>query len=304
MKVSILAASVFAITAAMPSYSAVNYTELGEELEIMNSVLETSLRQSSESEAIRFRGLDTSYLAGQGVVFEVATSRGTWGLDFDLRQFIPSAPEAPLPPIIVGDGEHNLVFEVEQEWEHVIEETVRGFEEAFREVHEQMRDVRADAREISWEVRELERRKRDLNFEARTADEERKREIQADLEEIEIELANLKLRQQELTEYADTLEAEQKAQIEKQQQARLEADKAFLATFEEQIGDSLCRFGAGLRALPRDEHISFVLKNFEVNEKRKPQDRVYVFTQANIRECVQEKISADKLLEQAVVYSF
>lgn len=146
--------------------------------------------------------------------------------------------------------------------------------------------------------------KRDLNFEARTADDERKQDIQVDLEEIEVELANLKLRQQELTEYADTLEAEQKAQVEKQQQARLEADRAFLATFEEQIGDSLCRFGSGLRALPRDEHISFVLKNFEVGDKRQAQDRVYVFNQVNIRECVQEKISADKLLEQAVVYIF
>lgn len=304
MKLSILAASVLATTAAMPSFNAVDYAELGEELEIMNSVLETSLRQSSESAAIRFHGLDTTYLAGQGVVFEVTTSRGTWGLDFDLRQFIPRAPKAPLPPIILGDGEHNLVFEVNEEWEHVIEETVREFEDVFREVREQMRDVRSDAREITWEVRELERRKRDLNFEARTADDERKQDIQVDLEEIEVELANLKLRQQELTEYADTLEAEQKAQVEKQQQARLEADRAFLATFEEQIGDSLCRFGSGLRALPRDEHISFVLKNFEVGDKRQAQDRVYVFNQVNIRECVQEKISADKLLEQAVVYSF
>lgn len=304
MKKSILALSMVALGTSLFSHAATQYAELSKELEIMNSVLATTLKQSSQSEAIRFRGLDTSYLAGQGVVFEITTSRGAWGLGLDLRQFIPAAPEAPIPPIIIGDDGHSVSIEFEESWERVVEESVRGLEEAFRDASEQLRDVRSDSRELSWEMRELERRKRDLDFELRKADEERQREAREELQEIEQALAKLASKQSELEQYASTIESERKAKIAEQQRAREAADKAFLASFEEQVGDALCRFGAGLRALPEDEHISFVLKNFSADSQRQSQDRVYVFAQKSVKSCVQERINASKLLENATVYAF
>ncbi|WP_124916904.1 hypothetical protein [Alteromonas flava] len=304
MKKQILMSGMVAMTIALQANAATNYDELRKELEIMDSVLVTAFRQSDNTAAIRFRGLETSYLAGQGVVFEINTSRRRLGLDLDLRRFIPRAPEAPTPPVIIGENGDGISIEITEDWEHMIEDTMRNFEEVFREAHEQMRDVRSDARELEWEARELERRQRDLNFELRSADKERKKELEEELKEIRKSSEKLQARKQELNEYADTLEAEQKAQVEKQREARLQADKAFLSAFEERVGDTLCRFGSGIRALPKNEHISFVLKQFDVDEKRQARDRVYVFTLDQVKSCVQERIDANKLLSNATIYSF
>ena len=296
--------SLLALTLSMTGHAATNYAELNKELEIMNSVLATTLKQTSKEEAIRFRGLETSYLASQGVVFQVSTSRGSWGLNLDLRQFIPGTPTPPSAPIVIGGDGRSFQIEVQEDWEHMIEDTVRQVENVFRESNEQLREIRGEARELSWEMREYERRMRDLNFELRNADDDRKANIQSNLDELNEEIAELKQRQMELEEYASTLETEQKAQVEKQKNAYQQANKAFLSAFEERIADTLCRFGAGLRALPDDEHISFVLKNFHANENTGKQDRIYVFKETDVKSCVQERIDAPELLAKATVYEF
>jgi len=297
-------AGIVALTVSMASHGATNYAELNKELEIMNSVLATTLKQTSKEEAIRFRGLETSYLASQGVVFQVSTSRGSWGVHHDLRSFIPETPVAPSAPLIIGGDGRSIQIEIHDEWEHMIEDTVRQVESLFRESNEQLRDVRGDARELSWEMREYERRMRDLNFELRNTNQERKTEIEQDLQELKAEIAAVKARQQELEEYASTLEAEQKAQMDQQKAAYKKSNKAFLSAFEDRIADTLCRFGAGLRALPDDEHISFVLKGFHAEEKQGKQDRIYVFKETDVKMCVQEKMDAIELLGKATVYEF
>jgi hypothetical protein len=70
------------------------------------------------------------------------------------------------------------------------------------------------------------------------------------------------------------------------------------------MSETLCRFGSGLRGLPENEHISMVLKDFEMDESRERKDRIYVFTRADIVRCVQEKIDANKLLTNANIYQF
>ncbi|WP_124748983.1 hypothetical protein [Alteromonas facilis] len=304
MKFKLITTGLLALSATFTSVAATNYANLSKELEIMDSVLVTSLRQSSNESMVRFRSIETSYLAGQGVVFEVNTSRRGWGIELDIRQFIPSVPVAPAAPVMRSSDEDGMSFEVSEEWEEYIENTVQSFEDAFRANNEQMRDVRDNVRDLEWETRELERRQRDLNFELRTAVNERKAEVEEELKQIRKEAAKLEEKKQELNKYAETIEAEQKEQVEKQRLAKEQANKAFLSSFEDMIGDTLCRFGAGLRALPKDEHISFVLKEFDTDERRKAQDRVYVFAQSQIRACVQEKIDAKELLAQAVVYNF
>lgn len=297
-------AGILALSLSLTSHAVTNYAELNKELEIMNSVLATTLKQTSKQEAIRFRGLETSYLASQGVVFQVSTSRGSWGLQHDLRSFVPDAPSPPSSPLIIGGDGRSIQIEIHDEWEHMIEDTVRQVENLFRESNEQLRDVRGDARELSWEMREYERRMRDLNFELRNTNQERKAEIEQDLAELRAEIAEVKARQQELEEYAATLEAEQKAQMDQQKAAYQQSNKAFLAAFEDRIADTLCRFGAGLRALPDDEHISFVLKGFHAKENQGQQDRIYVFKESDVKKCVQEKMDAVELLAKATVYEF
>lgn len=297
-------AGLIALTVSMASHAVTNYEELNKELEIMNSVLATTLKQTGKQEAIRFRGLETSYLASQGVVFHVSTSQGSWGMKHDLRSFMPDVPVAPSSPLIIGGDGRSIQIEIHDEWEHMIEDTVRQVESLFRESNEQLRDVRSDARELSWEMREYERRMRDLNFEMRNANQERKTDIQNNLDELNAEITQVKARQQELENYAATLEAEQKAQLDKQKAAYQQSNRAFLSAFEERIADTLCRFGAGLRALPDDEHISFVLKGFHSKENQGKQDRIYVFKESDVKKCVQEKMDSVELLAKATVYEF
>ena len=297
-------AGMIALTVSVNASGATNYDELSKELEIMNSVLATTLKQTDKDDAIRFRGIETSYLASQGVVFDVTTSRGAMGFRFDLGQFFPEAVVAPQAPIVIGGDGRSIQIEVDNDFEHLIEDSVRQVERVFSESSEQLREIRRDARELSWELRENERRSRDLNFELRNAEDERKERLEERLNELQQVMTELKERQSELNLYANNIEAEQKAQQEKRKQAYEEANKSFLAGFEERIADTLCRFGAGLRALPDDEHISFVLKGFHASEKSGKQDRIYVFTEKDIKSCVQERIDSTELLAKATVYQF
>ena len=104
--------------------------------------------------------------------------------------------------------------------------------------------------------------------------------------------------------FSAELEQEQKARIEKQKEARDKAYKQFLSRFETSIGETLCRFGAGLRELDDDEHVSFVISNFVQSDKGKARDKVYVFSKQKIKACVQEKIDATALLSSADSYAF
>mgnify|MGYP000076608708 CR=1 FL=1 len=77
-----------------------------------------------------------------------------------------------------------------------------------------------------------------------------------------------------------------------------------MAGFEESVGDMLCKYGAGIKALPKDENVSFVLSKFGSTDSRSKQDKIYVFQHKDIQDCVRDKIDANKLLSQANTYMF
>ena len=170
------------------------------------------------------------------------------------------------------------MFEAAREWEAYAEETSHRFSQAFADNNSRLRDLRNMQRELAWEAREVERELRDITFELRHADEARKKEL--------------------------LVEKEQTKQMEARKAQQQQAYKTFLAGFESGMSETLCRFGSGLRGLPENEHISMVLKDFEMDESRERKDRIYVFTRADIVRCVQEKIDANKLLTNANIYQF
>ncbi|RDV28156.1 hypothetical protein DXV75_04120 [Alteromonas aestuariivivens] len=276
--------------------------ELNQELEIMTGVLDTVLKQHSKRQEVRYRKLDATYLLNQGVVFEVTTTDTSagWGGWSEIMSLIPPAP---LAHISIMDGDEDI--EIVQEWESIAENAIREVEESFRETHEELRELRDRSREMAWERRELDRQKRDLEFELRQAQDKRQKEIREDLNELEQELAQLDSKEREIKQHADEIEQRQQAKLEQQKQAQQQAYKTFLANFESSIGDALCRFGAGLRELPDNEHISFVLKDFSLTTQgRERNDRVYVFSKSKVKQCASEKIDESKLLASAQVYEF
>jgi hypothetical protein len=293
--------------------SSEKYDDLANELEIMSGVLKTSLRQNVSSENWRVSNIETSYLAGQGALFTLSVrgQSGNWIRDIEsmVEGFVvmtpPAPPEPPTPNLTgsIGDIE-NIVFESAREWEAYADATSSRFAQAFSESHERARDLRSMQREIAWEARETERELRDITFELRHADEERKKELLAEKEMSQQKLAKVEAQAKSMKEELKALEKEQEKKMAERKEKQLQAYKSFLAGFEVGMSDTLCRFGSGLRGLPDSEHISVVLKDFDTDSNNKRKDRIYVFTRTDIVKCVQEKIDANKLLANADVYSF
>lgn len=284
-----------------------NMVELNKELEIMSGVIDTALKQDASRDGIRYRSVETTYLAKQGVVFDInVRSRGA-GWSAQLSQMLPTmpvAPVAPRAPVVISSSDSDFEFEVSEDWEEFAEETMERLSDVFRESSSQIRELRSQERELASEKRELERRKRDLEFELRMAGNGREKEIKEELKELDKEMNQYVSREKELENHAAELEKEQNERVAKQKEAQEQAYKQFLANFEGNIGDTLCRFGAGLRSLPDDENISFVLKDFSRDTRGKDTDRIYVFSKRKVKDCLQEKINPSQLISSADIYEF
>lgn len=291
-----LSASALAQTSAQP------YASLANELEIMSGVMQTSFRQNTSSKGWRVSRLESSYLAGQGAVFTLSVrgKTGRWMHEIEaMVEGMPVPPEAP----VINEGD-DVVFEINQEWEDFAGAATRHITQIFSGKNDEIRDVREQYRELEWEKREMERQKRDLSFELRQSQDDREDEIKQQLAELESSLAALNEQLSSLDQEMRALETEQQEQMREQKEKYQQAQKSFLAMFETSIGDTLCHFGSGLRGLPEQEHVSLVLKDFEHDEANKAHDRIYVFTKANIKACVQERIDTQDLLSSATVYTF
>lgn len=314
MKRLITALVLCTVTSGMAAAQSQNkYEDLANELEIMSGVLNTSLRQNVTSDSWRVNQIDTSYLAGQGAVFTLSL-RGysnNWVHEIEtlVEGFVgavPSAPPAPPVPHISGSLEEidEIVMEATREWESYAEATSRHFSHALADNKDRMRDLRTMQRELAWEAREAERELRDITFELRHADEERKKELLEQKEASQQKLSQVQTKAKNMHEELKAVEKAQEKELAKRKEKQEQQYKAFLAGFEVGISETLCRFGAGLRGLPQDEHISMVLKDFEVESNRARKDRIYVFSRTDVVRCVQEKIDANKLLANAEVYKF
>ena len=93
-------------------------------------------------------------------------------------------------------------------------------------------------------------------------------------------------------------------ELAEKKQARVKEQKQQLASLAKQVDKSLsltlCDYGSGLRNLPNDEHVSFIIRG--VSEGKTEQ--VKVFKKSDIKKCVVGDIKAAQLLEKASTYSF
>lgn len=296
-------ALILGLTMCFPSFAVTDYKALSKELEIMDSVMTTALKQANSSESITVRELQTKYLAGQGVVYSISTSNRSRHMRFSENIFV-SAPPAPPFPSVSETTSHFFESSEHVEIEEAIEHALEEVEHAFSRDSQQLRETRSSARNLAWQLRDAERRAQDLAFEMQSADNARKSEIESQVKQLKEQNEALNKQKLKLQETADKIEKEQKQKREAHKAASIKASKAFLAAFEESVSDNLCRFGAGLRALPKNEHITFVLNNFSRNAANKNIDRIYVFSALDVTKCVQEKMSVKDLLAKATVYDF
>jgi hypothetical protein len=311
MMKKILTAISMALVVTLPVAAKTDLAALDKELEIMSSILHTALKQDTSKSSIRYRSLSANYLAQQGVVFDVNLS--SWGVqknfNINFGDGIHLLPPQFIDPIEVHEIERRVEEAMESveehEWGVIVEEALEGSREALRATRDLMRELRGEERELSYEQRELEREKRELEFESRQRDGDReKKSLDNRRQELEKETKRIQERRAAISKRADKIEKEKKEKATAQLAKYRENTKAFLANFEGEIADSLCRYGAGLRALPENEKVSFVLSKFGDGTPGEKKDRIYVFNYKDVRACVSEKIDANELLTKAESYVF
>ncbi|WP_156413711.1 hypothetical protein [Lacimicrobium alkaliphilum] len=308
MNKTAMAVTLSALLSGPVAANTLNMQELHQELEIMQSIMQTALEQSNADGQLKVSDVDATYLAGQGVVFELVASSGSRIFRFNFGELFDGlAPRPPMPPS--PDGEHGN-FEVnfdfdEQAIEENIEYAMEQASEVWQQVAEQTQRLKSEVRELAWEMRESERRLTDLKFEKRHADGERLKEIEEQSEKLRKELRELEQKKQELTASAQKMEQEKREQLALKRQARQQQYKSFLARFEDTLADTLCKYGSGLKSLPQNEKVSVVLKDFAQQEERgNRQDKIYIFSQKDISACVTGKLDKESLLGKVNTYQF
>tara|TARA_R110002167_G_scaffold128818_1_gene311407 strand:- start:1 stop:930 length:930 start_codon:yes stop_codon:yes gene_type:complete len=291
---------------ASPVLADTDKQELTGELEIMSSILQTALKQDKQRGSLSIRDIGYTYLQNQGVVFKLDLNR------YGSRQVFftdghSSVPVAPLAPNVFDMQDLDIDIHMdEDEIEDAVEDAMERAKYLSRESSSKLRALGEKLRELSREQREYERRSRDLEFEKSNSNNERKANIEEQLSELNAELKKLQAKRTEIERYKTKIEIERQAQLQQRKEAAEQEHKRFLANFEENLGQVLCRYGSGLRALDDNEYVNFVLADFtslSANEKGS-QDRVYVFKHSDIQACVKDKIDQATLFSNSQVYGF
>lgn len=276
---------------------------IGQDVNIMRGILATAVSGNDERRGPWFgESIEAWYLAEQGVVFRINTSRfremsplghhieingefldsisesvasAMESLD-DLDIEVPEPPEVPEPAVApAAPGSYSYSFSTGDSGNDLDRKTLRAMAE----------DIRTKARAVRDKARELERLEdRDQSKDAAAIDAKRK-----ELEKAKNELRTVRDQQTKLI-------TEQKAK----QEARWAAQ---LGDLETKAITALCNYGGSLKSIPRNEHVSLMLTN-AVRTGRERQDLMYVFTRQDLADCQAEKLSVAKLREKGLRYTF
>jgi len=259
-----------------------DFSRAQKELKIMSTIFQTSLAEQ-KSEQRRFlssRETKATYLAKQGMVFSFNFGRNSFSGAEDWEAFgegigdlvgsvasevgvalgeaFAEAPEAP-----------ELAYNLERQFEAYGERI-----EAIEMLKEHNNAQREEVREIQREIREIERNKDRVNS--------KKDEHKRLKEKLEKKVDVLK---DKMSEYKKSMSDYRKKRDEKYTKNS--------KTKSDTIVSTLCDYGATLRSLKNDEHITLIFENFTDNK-----DQVYVFDYDDVRSCDK----ASKLLKSAVSY--
>jgi hypothetical protein len=95
-----------------------------------------------------------------------------------------------------------------------------------------------------------------------------------------------------------------KEKQQKEQIQRLKNRKAYYDGLTTSLVETLCLYSNGLKALPKNESISIILKSGGEKADRRYKDQIFVFSKRDIRDCSNEKINTMTLLKKAKAYEF
>lgn len=306
-----------AIPCLLASYSVtaetVNLDQLNRQLDIMNNIIQSSVDTSKGSEGVKLSSIESTYLKEQGVVFTVRSksSFGHWGsFNFDVVM-PPIEPMAPLSPDQISDIRATVEavadvgnLDVEHEVAKAMEMASRTYERVI-ELHSDnrqvFRELRDDIRDVAYDIRDTEREARDVEFQIRRAGEkEEKKELEKELKMLEKRKKELLASKGQLEKRTQEIKSKQVEQAQKQEQMR----KDYYQSLSTMMAETLCLYGNGLKALPKGENVTVILKSGGDRVDRNYKDKIHVFSKRDINGCAVDKISVETLLEKSSAYQF
>jgi len=267
------------------------YGKLSKQLDIMNSIFVSSL-QAQQDKSLNNTKIDSLYLAGQGVVFIVkSASSSRWGSnDFSFAFPDVIAPVAP----ISHSSSSSFSFSDNND------ELIEQMEEAYEQQREHNRQFREQQRELAYELRDIERESRDLAYQLQNVSNEEKIALVKEQKAIKAQKTELEKKRAVLSKKSKEMKEQQQVNKKK----NLVERNNHYQNLTTSLVETLCTYGNGLKALPKGEHVSLVLKSAGDKVANNYQDKILVLTKRDISACVTDKISAEKLLASTKGYQF
>jgi len=286
------------------------YVAMHKQLDIMSNIIKSSVSVQEGRKGSKITSIESTYLKGQGIVFTINSSSGNnqWG-NFNFNFAMPDFPAVPIPPIapVVSRRSSNNDAEYEAQINESVarsmEEATQAYEhamESFEHNREGYRELREEQRDLSYELRDVAREKRDIEYRLRRVDDENKKELQAELETLKKQSAKLAVSQKEFKERSDVMHKKQKAQKAEREKAR----GSYYQDLNASLTETLCLYGNGLKALPKNEHVSVILKSAGEKQGRRYKDSILVFSKKDISDCSADKITVSKLTAKSKSYQF
>jgi hypothetical protein len=286
------------------------YAGMHKQLDIMSNIIKSSVSVDEGRKGSRITGIESTYLKGQGIVFTINSSSGDkhWGnfnFNFAMPDFpvAPIAPVAPVVPSRSSNDEIELENRINKSVARSMEEASQAYEhamESFEHNREGYRELREEQRDLSYELRDVAREKRDIEYKLRRADNDDKKELKSELAQLNKQSAKLAANQKEFKAKSDKLQMKQQAQKIEREKAR----GSYYQGLKASLTETLCLYGNGLKALPKNEHVSVILKSAGEKVGRRYKDSILVFSKSDISACSADKITVSALTQKSENYQF
>lgn len=283
------------------------YSGMYKQLSIMSDIIKSSVSDKSARQPSQINSIQSTYLRGQGVVFTISSAANNrqWG-HYNFNFVMPEMPEMPVAPIapeVNQDFREKYDIDVNETVSKALESAADGYErvvEVFEHNRDKTRAFRDQQRDIAYRLRDVEREKRDLNYQLSRATDDRKAELKSEIYKLTQQEKTYRGQLQKLTELNNKVAAEQKVEQEKRSQER----SNYYQQLAVKLTETLCLYGNGLKALPKNEHVSVILQAAGEKSAGRYKDSILVFSKEDITSCSADKITAVSLMNKGKAYQF
>ncbi len=267
---------------------------LSKNAEILRTIMQTTFKDDKNTPVSQ---LSYGYLAGQGLLFQANINRGFRHIiTMGGKTSLSMPPVPPVPPVNI-DGSTSVTIDT-SEIENWAEQVRDMMADQQRDQYHQIKDLQQKRMQLERQLYDIERDKRNIEFNRQLT------EISKDEQK---ELQQLNQQQQQTRQQLDKITAEAdkaKADLEKQQAAEVaEAARQtteMISRVGEQFSAMLCDYGASLRELPDNEHVSLQLTNLS----RSPEKYYWVVKKSDINQCITGKTNPKGLQAKIRHYKF